>query len=126
MTHQPPQSIVRLIARLAPDAYQEEILGDLDETFAQDVHRGARYARRRYVINGIGFLLKSFFWKHKHQTQPRMMIGSYFKMARRSLMAYKTTTAINVLGLVIGIATALVIDTVTRFEKIALRPRETP
>ena len=45
------------------------------------------------------------------------MIGSYFKMARRSLMAYKATTAINVLGLVIGIATTLVILTVIRFEK---------
>jgi len=46
-----------------------------------------------------------------------MMIGSYFKMARRSLMAYRATTVINVLGLVIGIATTLVILSVIRFEK---------
>ena len=45
------------------------------------------------------------------------MTGSYFKMARRSLMANKGTTIINVLGLVIGIASALVISSVIRFEQ---------
>jgi putative ABC transport system permease protein len=45
------------------------------------------------------------------------MIGSYFKMARRSLAANKGTTVINVLGLVIGISSALVIASVIRFEQ---------
>ena len=45
------------------------------------------------------------------------MTGSYFKMARRSLAANKGTTIINVLGLVIGIASALVIASVIRFEE---------
>ncbi|MGC3943087.1 MAG: ABC transporter permease [Chryseolinea sp.] len=117
MNPQPPRRIVRLIEQLAPRAFQEDILGDLDEMFAADLKRGNGYARRRYTLNGLGFLFKSFFWTQKRQPQYTMMIGSYFKMARRSLMAYKTTTSINILGLVIGIATALVIFTVTRFEK---------
>lgn len=45
------------------------------------------------------------------------MTASYFKMARRSLMANKSTTFINVLGLVIGITSALVIASVVRFEQ---------
>ncbi len=45
------------------------------------------------------------------------MTSSYFKMARRSLMANKGTTFINILGLVIGIASALVISSVIRFEQ---------
>lgn len=45
------------------------------------------------------------------------MTASYFKMARRSLMANKGTTFINILGLVIGIASALVISSVIRFEQ---------
>jgi ABC-type antimicrobial peptide transport system permease subunit len=44
------------------------------------------------------------------------MTGSYFKMAKRSLLANKGTTAINVLGLVIGIASALTIISIIRFE----------
>lgn len=45
------------------------------------------------------------------------MNSTYFKMAHRSLMANKGTTLINVLGLVIGIASALVIASVIRFEQ---------
>lgn len=45
------------------------------------------------------------------------MTGSYFKMARRSLLANKGTTLINIFGLVIGIASALVISSVIRFEQ---------
>jgi len=116
MRLQPPRRMVRLIERLAPRALQEDILGDLDEMFAHDMKRGNDYARRRYTINGLGFLFKTFFWTRKKQPRQSMMIGSYFKMARRSLMAYKTTTSINILGLVIGIATALVIFSVIRFE----------
>ena len=44
------------------------------------------------------------------------MIRNYFKMAHRTLLAYKGTTAINILGLVVGIASALVILTFIRFE----------
>lgn len=45
------------------------------------------------------------------------MTSSYFKMARRSLMANKGTTLINIAGLVLGIASALVIASVIRFEQ---------
>ena len=45
------------------------------------------------------------------------MIGNYFKMAQRSLAANKGTTIINVLGLVLGISSALVIASVIRFEQ---------
>jgi putative ABC transport system permease protein len=45
------------------------------------------------------------------------MIGNYFKMARRSLAANKGTTIVNVLGLVVGISSALVIASVIRFEQ---------
>lgn len=44
------------------------------------------------------------------------MFSSYFKMAIRSLSAHKGTAIINVSGLVIGIASALVILAVIRFE----------
>lgn len=44
------------------------------------------------------------------------MTANYFKMAKRSLLARKGTTAINVLGLVIGIASALAIIFILRFE----------
>jgi ABC-type antimicrobial peptide transport system permease subunit len=45
------------------------------------------------------------------------MLTSYFKMAQRSLLAYKSTSIINILGLVFGLASAIVILTFVRFER---------
>ena len=106
-----------LIENLAPDQLEEEIKGDLYELFQKDVaEKGFKAAKRMYVVNGLGFLAKSFFWRKSNTSNSFIMIRNYFKMARRSLLAYKGTTAINILGLVVGIASALVIITFIRFE----------
>lgn len=115
----PPGWIDSLIDRLAPDEFAEEIRGDLYELFCKDLDgKSISAARRKYVFNGLGFLARSFFWKRhpRPHTNPFTMLSNYFKMARRSLMAYKGNTLINVLGLVTGIASALVIATVIRYE----------
>jgi putative ABC transport system permease protein len=113
-----PRWVDSLIDNLAPDDLAEEIRGDLYEMFEKDIsENGLRTARRNYVRNGIGFLLKSFFWKRTpSNANSSIMLISYFTMARRSLAAYKGTAAINILGLVIAIASAMVILTVIRFE----------
>ncbi|WP_276371834.1 ABC transporter permease [Chryseolinea sp. H1M3-3] len=113
---QPPKWAETLIERLAPEHLAEEIKGDLYEMFLTDMKRfNERNARRRYAWRVIGFLGKTFFWKGPtYQTQN--MTGNYFKMAKRSLLANKGTTTINVLGLVIGIASALAIISIIRFE----------
>lgn len=114
-----PRWIDSLIDSLAPKDLAEEIRGDVYELFLKDVaEKGLPSARIRYVLNGLGFLTKSFFWKKSPDsyTNPFVMISSYFKMARRSLSAYKGNAVINILGLVTGIASALVILTVIHFE----------
>jgi putative ABC transport system permease protein len=113
---QPPKWSETLIERLAPQHLAEEIKGDLYEMFLSDAkHFNERSARRRYSWRVIGFLTKTFFWKRSTH-QNHHMTGSYFKMAKRSLLANKGTTTINVLGLVIGIASALAIISIIRFE----------
>ncbi len=113
---QPPKWAETLIERLAPEHLAEEIKGDLYEMFLSDLKRlDFTRARRRYSWRVAGFLLKRFFWKHQTERHHNMT-GSYFRMARRSLLANKATTAINVLGLVIGIASAMAIISIIRFE----------
>jgi putative ABC transport system permease protein len=113
---QPPKWAETLIERLAPEHFAEEIKGDLYEMFLSDVKRfDYSSARRRYSWRVIGFLAKAFFWK-RTTYQNHNMTRSYFKMAKRSLLANKGTTVINVLGLVIGIASALTIISIIRFE----------
>src|SRR4051794_647385 len=105
----PPKWAERLIERLAPDHLIEEIKGDLYEMFLSDIRRfDDRTARRRYSWRVIGFLAKTFFWKRSTHRNYNMT-GSYFTMAKRSLLANKGTTTINILGLIIGIASALAI-----------------
>jgi putative ABC transport system permease protein len=112
----PPKWAETLIDRLAPEHLAEEIKGDLYEMFLSDVKRfNERNARRKYSWHAVGFLTKAFFWKRSTQLNHNMT-GSYFKMAKRSLLANKGTTAINVLGLIIGIASALAIISIIRFE----------
>ncbi len=112
----PPKWAETLIERLAPEHLAEEIKGDLYEMFLSDAKRfNDSSARRRYSWRVIGFLAKTFFWK-RPTNQNHNMTGSYFKMAKRSLLANKGTTTINVLGLVIGIASALAIISIVRFE----------
>jgi len=113
---QPPKWAETLIDRFAPEHLAEEIKGDLYEMFLSDVKCfNDSSARRRHSWRVIGFLAKSFFWK-RPTYQNHNMTGSYFRMAKRSLLANKGTTTINVLGLVIGIASALAIISIIRFE----------
>jgi putative ABC transport system permease protein len=114
-----PEWVDSLIDNLAPNDLAEEIRGDLYQLFLQDVQvKGLSYAKCRYVRNGVGFLAKRFFWKKSRftNTHDSIMLSSYLKMAMRSLSAYRGTAIINTLGLVVGIASALVILTVIRFE----------
>ena len=113
-----PGWVDSLIDNLAPDSMEEEIRGDLYELFLKDIReRGPASARRRYAVNALGFLTKSFFWrKSGGPSGAFIMAGSYMRMARRSLSAHKGTAIINTLGLVTGIASVLVILTVVRFE----------
>ena len=58
-----------LIENLAPDHLEEEIKGDLCELFQKDIaEKGFKEANRNYVINGLGFLAKSFFWRRSNTT----------------------------------------------------------
>jgi ABC-type antimicrobial peptide transport system permease subunit len=114
---QPPGWINSMIDSLAPAELAEEIHGDLIELYYKDIdEKGKRTANARYITNGFGFLFKSFFWRKNKNYNPSPMLTSYFKMSRRSLMANKGTTLINIVGLVTGIASALVIFSVIRFE----------
>jgi ABC-type antimicrobial peptide transport system permease subunit len=114
----PPAWVDSVIDSLSPPDLSEEIRGDLYEMFVKDIlDKNIHHARRRYVLNGVGFLFKSFFWKKSpYQPKPTPMLATHFKMARRSLASQRGNAVINVLGLVAGIAATLVILAVVRFE----------
>ncbi|HLT71061.1 MAG TPA: ABC transporter permease [Cyclobacteriaceae bacterium] len=115
----PPRWIDSLLDNLAPPHLAEEIKGDLNELFVKEIEEtGARTARWRYGWRGIGFITKRFFWKRSPlPSQPStIMLGNYFKMAKRSLLTHKATSFINIIGLVTGMAAALALIVIVRYE----------
>ncbi|QMW06645.1 ABC transporter permease [Spirosoma foliorum] len=93
----------------------EEVQGDLHEEFAYQVERiGERRARWRYWRDVIGFI-KPFAIKRQDKpysttylTNP-IMLRNYIKIAWRNLIRNKSYSAINIVGLSVGMTVAMLI-----------------
>jgi putative ABC transport system permease protein len=107
----PPYWITYLIQNLAQDRVAEEIEGDLNEMYYTELEAyGQAFARRKYILRGLGFLAKRFFWKQSAQqnyTIMPAMFKNYFKTATRNLSKNKFFTTLNVFGLALGMSLAL-------------------
>ncbi|CAN5627425.1 ABC transporter permease [soil metagenome] len=93
----------------APHRY-EEVQGDLHEEFAYQVRRlGERRARWRYVWDVLGFI-KPFAMKRKPKEFTSTlflnpdMFRNYFTLAFRQLWKNQLFSALNIVGLTVGLA----------------------
>lgn len=109
---QPPRWAARLLEWFCADEWLEEIQGDLEERFLRNVDLfGERSAKRQYVAQVFGFV-RRFAWRDKKSSTPlqmKMMISNYFKIAWRNLVRSKSFSAINISGLALGMAAAILI-----------------
>ena len=119
-TISPPRWPRKLLDHLLKDSYWEEIEGDMEERFQDNL---AQYypqkARRLYVWDSIK-LLRPTLMKGINgydQLNQYTMLRSYLKISFRSLLRYKLFTTINILGLAIGLAAFLLISEYLRFEE---------
>ena len=109
----PPKWVNKVLSWICEPEMLEGILGDLEEMFAERVdNQGLKKARMWYAIDAIGFL-RPFSWKkiefpYSIDNQIAMLIN-YFKIAIRNLRKYPSHTAINLMGLTMGITGCLLI-----------------
>ena len=109
---QPQHWIFGFLKSFCPPSLLEEIEGDLIEKYEHDVKTfGEKKAKRKFLWNTIrffrlGIILRNKFYIHLNKSA---MIKSYVLVMLRSLMKRKFYAAINVLGLTLAIAFALVI-----------------
>lgn len=111
--------MITFLSWFCPDHLLEEIEADLIQKFDRDVRTfGIGMARRRFVWNTIRFFRPGIFLRNRFSTPliNTVMLRSYLKMSLRSLLAHRGNSFINVFGLVIGIASALVILAIIRYE----------
>jgi len=105
----------------------EEVEGDLHERFRRNAALfGERSARRQYVREVLGFITKPFAIKRQpavrgygQNPQPLLspgMVKNYVKTSLRGLKRNWNYTAINVVGLSLGLACCLLLFLAIRYE----------
>ncbi|WP_353719221.1 ABC transporter permease [Dyadobacter sp. 676] len=111
----PPRWATWLLTRWShPDA-REELQGDMLEMYAYWLQRrGKPAADRKYCLVVIR-LLRPFARRRRTADYPETysfspaMIQNYFKIAFRNLLKSKTFSAVNIMGLALGMACSLAI-----------------
>lgn len=118
----PPRWADRLLEWFCAPHLLEEVQGDLYERFQKNERLfGEQIARRGYVIGVLSFI-KPFALKREKTSDTstflllQIMISNYFKIAIRNLLKNLRFTTINIVGMTLGMACALVIFLIVRHE----------
>ncbi|GGM95969.1 ABC transporter permease [Dyadobacter beijingensis] len=109
---QPPQWATRFLRWYCRPRLLEDLEGDLYEYFLRNVRdKGARRARFIYMIDVFKFLRPYTLRKIEFITflTHFMMIGSYLKTSRRSLVRNKLFSFINIIGLAVSMSVGLLV-----------------
>ncbi|MFD2933676.1 ABC transporter permease [Spirosoma flavum] len=121
-TGKPPRWVDRLLEWFCAPHLLEEVQGDLYERYLRDVDRvGATKANQKYSLSVLSFL-RPFALKRKPNEYPPIplfspaMLQNYVKIAFRNLARNKAYSAINIIGLSIGLAAAMLIMLYTKDE----------
>ncbi|MGC3944780.1 MAG: ABC transporter permease [Chryseolinea sp.] len=116
---QPPRWLDRLLEKFCPPHLLEEVLGDLHERYTLRVRQyGEANARKQYWREVLRYLRTVVFQRQPSQfTQPAFadMLSNYFKVARRNVYRNKTYSLINVTGLGLGLACAILIFAIVKY-----------
>ncbi len=125
----PPAWADRLLRLVCPAELQEELLGDLHEQFAQHVAQvGGATARWRYAWEVIQFCRPYLISRQLRALTTEVirqlslsflhpaMLRSYLKIAFRNLAKNRVYSFINIFGLAVGMAVAVLISLWVRDE----------
>ncbi|MEM1134744.1 MAG: ABC transporter permease [Bacteroidota bacterium] len=111
--YSPPRWLDKLLERFCAPHLLEEVIGDLHERYYLKAQKiGEAKARKWYWREVLAYMRPTIF---KRQTSPHskpiitVMIQSYFKIAFRNIARNKAFSAINILGLVLGMVCSLLI-----------------
>jgi ABC-type antimicrobial peptide transport system permease subunit len=110
--HQPPQWPLRLLRFFLKKEYLEEIEGDMEELFHEQVEQfNYRKAKRIYTLEMLR-LLRPVLIKNLEGIEnlnQYAMLQNYFKVSFRGLMKNPLTSFINVFGLSVAIGICIVV-----------------
>jgi putative ABC transport system permease protein len=107
----PPRLATQLLRIFLRDDLQEDVIGDLEEAYECDVQaRGTFSAKVKYWRQVLNYLRPFAIKRFKASTSnPTDMYKSYFRTAIQNMVKNKLHAFINIAGLAIGMAVALII-----------------
>ncbi len=111
----PPKRLTRLIGWLCAPHLREEVLGDLHERYARRVQQwGQAKAQRHYWREVLAYVRPSIIRRQPNQYPSTFflspdMLRNYLKIAFRNLARQKAYSFINIGGLAVGMAVAMLI-----------------
>ncbi len=113
----PPKVATRFLRWYCRSELLDEVEGDLHELFQRRVEgKGVQRARLLYWLNVLMFFHPDYIRKRNYHTNHTPMFKNYFTIAIRNIQKHRSFAAINIAGLTLGIAGALVIFLLVRFE----------
>lgn len=113
----PPKKALAFLRWFCREDCIEEIEGDLLEVFKKEYTTSPRKARWKFVGSVIRYFRPTFIKPLKKSDQPTFgMYKSYFKIGWRNLLHNKAYSLINIGGLAIGMAFALLIGLWIQYE----------
>jgi putative ABC transport system permease protein len=116
----PPKWPLKLLRFFLKKEYIEEIEGDMEEMFYDDVNAlSLSKARWRYTLEMIKLLRPGLVkrWRALEMINPFPMYKNYFKTSIRSLMKNPMTSFINIFGLAVAIGICLVVYTFMQYDR---------
>lgn len=108
----PPFWVDKMLEFFCAPQLLEEVQGDMFEMYGKWVEEyGERKARRLYIWNALKFFRPFALKKQKkyNATSHHTMLKNYFQIAYRNLAKHIGYTAINVIGLSVGLTASLFI-----------------
>lgn len=115
----PPKWPLKFLRFFLKKEYLEEIEGDMEELFFDDVETfSLQRARRRYTWEMLKLLRPILIRNMRSSTYtPLPMFKNYFKTSFRSLVKNPLSSFINVFGLSVAIGICLVVYTFLEYDK---------
>jgi putative ABC transport system permease protein len=111
MKPNPPKHSLHFLRWFCREDYLEEIEGDLTEVFIKQSETHPRQAKWKFARSVMKYFRPAFMksFKNYYQLNSHGMYKSYFKIGWRNLAKNKGYSFINVGGLAIGMAVAILI-----------------
>ncbi len=92
------------------DRWTDELLGDLDEAYNDNFYEKGKYRALLIYYKEVLLLMRPHILKRTKTRNSNIMFRSYIKSAYRSLLKSKVYSAINIIGLSVGITCCLLIS----------------